>query len=531
MANRVKAHIEYLASDALGGRGTGSEGEQLSAQYIATEFEKLGLEPKGENEYFQDIDITTLRIAQANTSLMIGDEVLTLFQDFYPLSASEDQGSYRGAAINVKSGISDESLSWNDYEHADVAGKAALIKIETPDPNNPHSKFGAWAGLERRAELAVKKGAKAVVFYTHIKENQPTGELKKLAKRIGVPMILVRRDLSAMISPQIDLTVDIMSLQSKASNVIGYIGHQAEYTVVIGAHHDHLGRGENGGSLAEKSGEIHNGADDNASGIAGLIELARIISNNPKMFAGNNYLFIAFTAEELGLVGSKHFVAHPTIPLNKINYMLNMDMIGKLDSTKKTLVINGVGTSPAWKKAQKSIKLNENKIAKIVSTESGIGASDHTSFYLEGIPAVHFFTGQHTHYHKPTDDIEIVNYSGEAYVIHYICQYLEELDDMGKVEFKKTKDETQGRMRFKVSLGVMPDYIYDGEGLRIDGVKEGKPGDLAGVQKGDIVTSLNGKSILNIQDYMKLLTELNPGDKVPMQVKRGNKFIDLEVQF
>ena len=531
LAHRVEKHISYLASDELAGRGTGSEGEQLSAKYIADRFSQLNLEPKGEDGYFQHLDITTLRIAQVGTDLMIAGEVLTLFQDFYPLSASVDNGLYSGKAINIKNGIKDESLSWNDYENASVNGKAVLIDIETPESKNPHSKFSAWAGIERRVKLAVEHGATAVIFYSANGDLYPTGDLKKNSTDLGVPILFVKKDLSAKLSPTINLAVNIMSLSTQASNVIGFIDHGVQNTVVIGAHHDHLGYGENGGSLAEESGQIHNGADDNASGVAGLIELAKIIKSNPKKFANNNYLFIAFTGEELGLLGSKYFVANPTIPLNTINYMVNMDMIGKLDSTKKVLVINGVGTSPAWQSALNETKYSKKKIASIKTTESGIGSSDHTSFYLADIPAVHFFTGQHVHYHKPSDDVEIVNYVGEAYVVRYICFWLENMDKQGKVAFTKTKDESQGRMRFKVTLGIMPDYIYEGEGVRVDGVKEGKPGANAGLLKGDVIRSMNGKSIQSMQDYMEVLMSLNPGDAVPLKVKRGEEFIDLEVQF
>lgn len=531
IARHVKTHVRYLASDDLEGRGTGSKGEQLSAAYIAKEFEKLGLAPKGESGYFQNLDITTLRIAQDGSNLKVGNEVLTLFQDFYPLSASVDNASYSGIAINVNNGIIDEALSWNDYQDVDVKGKAVLINITTPDAENPHSKFAVWSGMERRIELAKSKGAVAVLFYSSNTELFPSGDLKKHAANLGLPIVFVKKDLSERLSPTIDLTVNIMSLSAQASNVIGYIDHGAKNTVVIGAHHDHLGYGENGGSRAEKTGFIHNGADDNASGVAGLIELARLIKKKPKKFKNNNYLFIAFTAEELGLVGSKHFVAQPTIPLASINYMINMDMIGKLDSFQKTLVINGVGTSPAWKTAMSGMKYSTKKIANIKTTESGIGASDHTSFYLSDIPSVHFFTGQHEHYHKPSDDIEIVNFSGEAYVITYIYKWLITMDNLDNVEFTKTKDETQGRMKFKVTLGIMPDYIYDGEGLRVDGVKEGKPAELAGIVKGDIITNINGKAITNMQDYMQILTELNPGDKVPLTVRRADEFIELEVTF
>ena len=531
IANRAEDHIAYLASDELQGRGTGSEGEQESARYIASEFEAIGLEPKGEDGYFQHLDITTLRIAQDQSSLYLAKTVYTLFQEFYPLSISSDVGTYKGQAINVKSGIKDQHLSYNDYENVDVSGKAVLISMEVPEMDNPHSHFAAYAGIQERVNIAIEMGAKAVIFYTGNKDLFPSGDLKKTDNLSGIPVFFVKKNLSELKSPEVDLTVEIMSLSARASNVIGFIDHGAENTVVIGAHHDHLGFGENGGSLSTESNAIHNGADDNASGVAAMIELARIIKKKGKKFSNNNYLFIAFTAEELGLVGSKHFVNNPTIPLDKINYMINMDMVGKLDSTQKVLVINGVGTSPAWAVALDNVKSKKKKIASVKTTESGLGASDHTSFYLKGIPAVHFFTGQHKHYHKPSDDVEIVNYAGIAYVVTYICNWLEVMDDQGKIEYSKTKDESPGRMSFKVTLGIMPDYIYDGEGLRVDGVKDGKPGQLAGLESGDVIISMNGQAILNIQDYMKLLASFEEGQLVPIKVKRGEEIIDLNVQF
>jgi membrane-associated protease RseP (regulator of RpoE activity) len=262
-----------------------------------------------------------------------------------------------------------------------------------------------------------------------------------------------------------------------------------------------------------------------------LIELAKIVKKKPKKFANNNYLFVAFTGEELGLIGSKRFVERLEFKVDFMNYMINMDMIGMLDSTNKTLVINGVGTSPAWNTTLDKMSYPTKKIEKIKTTESGIGASDHSSFYLNGVPAVHFFTGQHEFYHKPEDDIERVNYGGTAFVISYICQFMERMDKQGRVEFTKTKQEEKGRRSFSVTLGVMPDYIYDGEGMRIDGVRDGKPGSVAGLESGDIVVNLNGTSILNIQDYMKVLSSLKKGDKVPISIKRNDTIILKEVQF
>ncbi len=530
MAKKIKGHIEYLASDALDGRGTGSAGEQMSARYIANQFGSIGLEPGAKDSFFQYMDIPTLRMAQPNTSLLINRDVLTLFQDFYPLSSSSNNGSYSGLAVNLNHGINDPGLKHNDYKNAEVKGKTVLIKIEIPDGNHPHSKFAGWIGVEFRAKYAKSQGARAVIYYTDNKDNYPSGELKKSLNHIGIPVLFVNRNLAEITNPVVDLNIDILLLSNTASNVIGRIYNGAPNTVIVGAHHDHLGHGESGGSLAEKEGDIHNGADDNASGVASLIELARFVKKKKRRFRNNNYIFVAFTGEELGLLGSKYFVKNTDI-MTEPNYMINMDMVGHLDSTHKTLIINGIGTSPQWKTNLESMKYSKKKIAKIKTTESGIGSSDHTSFYLEGIPAIHFFTGQHQYYHKPTDDVEIVNMDGTAYVTNYIAQWLCRMDKNEKIKYAKTKDSNQGRMSFKVTLGVMPDYVYDGEGMRIDGVKEGKPADKAGIIKGDIVMSMNGKPVSNMKDYMSVLKDLNPGDKIPVLIRRNGEPLEITIQF
>jgi aminopeptidase YwaD len=527
----VEKHIVYLASDELTGRATGSAGEQMSAKYIAEQFEKIGLEPKGKDGYHQYMDVATLRMAQSNSTLNLGKDVQTLFTDYYPLSASANNGEYYGDAVNINFGISDGGLNWDDYAGKDVNGKAVMINVSLPDGNHPHSKFLGWSGIEHRVEYAKSKGAKMVLFYATDSKDYPSGKLALTTKHSGIPVFFVKKDLTEKPLIVIHAISDIMLLSSSASNVVGFIDNGSPYTVVVGAHHDHLGHGEISGSLAEKTGDIHNGADDNASGVASLIEIARVVKKKTRRYKNNNYLFVAFTAEEMGLLGSKHFLKETDLAIDFFNYMINMDMVGHLDSSKKTLIINGVGTSPAWNETMDEVKYSSRKIANYKTTESGIGSSDHTSFYLENIPSVHFFTGQHQYYHKPGDDVEIVNMNGTAYVTSYINRWLREMDKKGKVEFTKTKDDTQGRRKFKVTLGIMPDYVYDGEGMRVDGVKDGKPGFNAGLLKGDIISTLNGKPIMNMQDYMGVLSSLNPGDKVPLTIKRDGKVIELEVQF
>lgn len=312
----------------------------------------------------------------------------------------------------------------------------------------------------------------------------------------------------------------------KGKNVIGYLDNGAETTVVIGAHYDHLGHGIMG-SLNAGEPDIHNGADDNASGVAAMLRIAEYLKGGKA--TANNYLFIGFSGEEMGLFGSKNFVNNPTLNLGKVNYMLNMDMVGRLNE-EKVLAINGAGTSPAWKDAIAELSIGG---IQPKTSDSGIGPSDHTSFYLKDIPALHFFTGQHEDYHKPADDAERINFQGLLLVSDYIIALIEELNGDGRLAFTKTKDENEGRQaaRYKVSLGVMPDYVFTGEGMRIDGVIEGRPGAKAGLENGDVIIRMGDLEIKDIYGYMEGLSKFNAGDKVLILIKRGEEMIEKTVEF
>lgn len=310
-------------------------------------------------------------------------------------------------------------------------------------------------------------------------------------------------------------------------NIIGYLDNQANHTVVIAAHFDHIGMG---GIASRHVGrpEIHNGADDNASGVAGLILIANYLKNHSNA-KSNNYLFLACSGEESGLLGSKYFVENPTIDLSTVSYMLNMDMIGRLDQQKR-LIINGVGTSPVWKPVLDAIEVGG---IQVTTTESGVGPSDHTSFYFKDIPVLHFFTGIHQQYHKPSDDSPLVNFNGLLEVTNYILAVIERLDAQDKLAFTKTKDESQSRKAaaFKVTLGVMPDYAYQGAGMRIDGVLEGRPAQKASLEKGDILIQLGEVKIKDIYDYMEGLSKFKTGDSAKVLLKRGEQVLEYEVVF
>jgi hypothetical protein len=307
-------------------------------------------------------------------------------------------------------------------------------------------------------------------------------------------------------------------------NVIGYLDNGAVNTVIIGAHYDHLGMGDEN-SLWTGPKAIHNGADDNASGVAAMLELAQWLSTKPKNTLGHNYLFMAFSGEEKGLWGSNHFTKHPTIDLTKVSYMLNMDMVGRLNA-EKALAINGTGTCPNWAVILPEIKVDD---IKMVMSESGVGASDHTSFYLSDIPVLHFFTGQHEDYHKPSDDIEKINFPGMVSVVKLIQQVIIKMDPIVKPEFTKTKDATPSSSDFKVTLGVIPDYLYSGKGLRIDGAKDGKPGAKAGLIKGDVIMQLGEYPIEDIYGYMEALGKFEKGQTTNCIVEREGKSVTLQV--
>lgn len=306
------------------------------------------------------------------------------------------------------------------------------------------------------------------------------------------------------------------------TNVIGYIDNGANKTTIIGAHYDHLGMGGEGSLYAEGEA-IHNGADDNASGVGVMLKLAEKLKDS---LPGSNYLFMAFSGEEMGLLGSNYFCKNPTIDLEKANYMINMDMVGRLREDK-TLAISGTGTTPIWSQV-----LNANNPGfKLVLSESGVGPSDHTSFYLQEIPVLHFFTGQHEDYHKPSDDFEKLNYKGMEMIGDYILTVIAELNDTKKLIFRKTKNESEEVPRFKVGLGVMPDYLFDGQGMRIDGVSEERPAAIAGLLKGDVVVQLGDSTVTDMMSYMRALSAFEEGDTANVIVERKGKKIAAQVKF
>lgn len=511
----IQSHISLLASDSLEGRRTGTPGEQKAAAYIAGQFLKNGLQPKGTDGYLQTFFINEgKQYKSGNNFMMINGKALKPGNEYFPLSYS-GRGLIDGQASPM---LREQEQPW----FFDV--KDALEENE----HNPH--FDINNILHNEALAAASKGATALIVYntSSIVDNIQFNKNDSSAAE-KIPVVYISKNAmndffsDATQTFDIKIGVEIAGQNRTATNVIGFLNYNAPTTVIIGAHFDHLGYGEDGNSLDGLT-QIHNGADDNASGTAALIELSRIIKTSGAI--KNNYLFIAFSGEELGLFGSKYWLENPTVQTTA-NYMLNMDMIGRYDSSKK-LTIGGYGTSPVWSSVLSPVT-NNDLIIKFDS--SGTGPSDHASFYRKDIPVLFFFTNSHSDYHKATDDDDKINYGGEVKVINYVMQVIKNTDDKGRLEFLKTRDQEMRSVSLPVTLGVMPDYGFTGTGMRIDGVSKGKLAERIGLQTGDILLQLGDYKFTDVQTYMQALKNFKKGDKATLKIVRGKEEKVFDIQF
>ncbi len=531
---RLKKDVNYLADDKLEGRGTGSKGEQMASKYIIKTFKKLGLTPAGTSGYLQAFTISTKPKVTAKNHLIIEKTVLEYEKHFVSLPISGN-GNIEGMAIEVGYGIHAPELNYSDYDKAgSVESKIAVVKIGNPE-NNPHSKYTNFDNFEVKVRTAAKMGAKGVIFISSDYEETaklPIADRTSSTSTIPVGYLTkegfnLYKSESARTPATIHFETELIRNKVDGHNVVGYLDNHANTTIIIGAHYDHLGYGEEGGSLFRGKKSVHNGADDNASGTAGLMELARIFS--AKKLSKNNLLFIAFSGEEMGLLGSNFFAKNPTLHLTNVNCMLNMDMIGRLDSGSRVLGINGVGTSPEWKTLVDSFTYNG---LKIKTTESGVGSSDHTSFYLKDIPVLHFFSGTHGDYHKPSDDAEKLNYTAQAEIVEYIEHLTRKIDATPRLGFSKTTDkDSRSTPRFTVTMGIIPDYLYEGIGVKVDGVSDEKPAMKAGVKTSDIIVKIGDFDITDMHTYMDALSKLKKGEKTKVTLIRGKETMELPITF
>ncbi len=400
IVDNLKKHIEYLADDKLEGRRAGTNGEQLAMDYIIGQFKESGILPRGTESFPQSFEINDGKQMGSSSYFVINNTNLETGTDYFPFPFSPDKKVDAAPAIAI--------------QEADMPWFVDLAEPLEENKNNPH--FDLEEYIRTNSKKAADRGASAVILYNSSSvEDNLKFNAKDKSDKLFIPVIYVSKDAAKKYfqdktaTLNIKLRTEITEKKRIGHNVIGYIDNKAATTVILGAHFDHLGYGEDGNSML-RTGEklIHNGADDNASGTAALIELARILKTSKAK--NHNYLFIAFSGEEMGLFGSKYFTEHPTIDLATVSYMLNMDMVGRLNDSTKVLTVGGYGTSPQWASV---INPQDKKIPFVIKIDSsGTGPSDHTSFYRKDIPVLFFFTGQHRDYHRPTDDADKINYFG-----------------------------------------------------------------------------------------------------------------------
>ena len=628
---RLRAHINYLASDKLEGRRTGSEGANLAAEYIAKEFSRYGvqrsigydtqgmsiLEADSPNRYLQKFPyVATVELGTGNQlSAHYGSAPRMVFlagRDWMPLGFSSNSQVENSELVFAGYGISASELKYDDYALSKVKDNIAIVFAGTPDGDNPHGQFAQYEAPRWKAIAARNAGAKALIIIAR-EENLRDVRLARLtydnSGEAGLPVIVVSRETARRLLdngdsladyetaadarieahtnsgiptrgtilrrpipiPLFDLSTNIVRREVEAANVVGIVNGfdpvlKNEF-IVIGAHYDHLGRGGEG-SLAPREGDIHHGADDNASGTAGLLELARMFAASDMPRPRRTIIFIAFSGEEEGLLGSNYYVNHPLRPLENTVAMINMDMIGRMKANK--LIVGGVGTAESWRKLIDSsakfwgigvtptpdtygVVLPGNMIANpttatnknagttaaldsirsldLTLNEDGYGPSDHSSFYAKKIPVLFLWTGTHEDYHKPSDTADKINYTDEAHILSFVQRIIHSIDASdARPVYAVAKSESQGRtMGFRVYLGTIPNYADSGDGLLLDGVRDDSPAAKAGLRAGDRVVKLAGRDVHNVYDYTYALGEMKAGQEYEVELVRGTERLKLKI--
>lgn len=516
-------------------------------------------------------------------------------EDWMPLGFSSNASIKSSEMVFAGYGISSAELKYDDYAVSNVKDRVAIVFAGTPDGDNPHGQFVTAGQIRFRAAAARAAGARALLIIAN-EEKLKDDVLSRLtydnAGEAGIPVIVIARQLAKKLlhlpNPQmtleelekiaadgrlinaksepksngeftfspglfrepasglrLDLTTNVVRRESPSFNVVGILPgsdpNSRNEAIVIGAHYDHLGLGGQG-SLAAREGQIHHGADDNASGVAGLIELARMLSSqSPK--PRRTVVFIAFSGEEEGLIGSSYYVNHPIFPLANTVAMINMDMIGRLKENK--LIVGGIGTASEWrsmindKNALVGLKAAHGTTNSVWTVspfaltlnEDGFGPSDHSSFYSKQVPVLFFWTGTHEDYHKPSDTAEKINYEGEARIVSFAGNIVRDIDRNDKrPTYTVAKSESQGRSGgFRVYLGTIPNYADANDGLKLDGVRDDSPASKAGLRAGDKIVKMAGRDVKNVYDYTYALGEMKAGQEYEVEIVRGNERVTLKI--
>ena len=561
-AEAVQRHINFLASDELKGRRAGTAEADKAAEYIAKEFRHYGLKPvKGDN-YLQPFSFVSGVKLGDGDSFQIktpkGTQTLKVGEDYMPLAFSSSVPA-TGQVVFVGYGISAPELQYDSYGGVDVRGKIVAILRGSPDGDNPHGRFADYTapGLEIQKKVikAREKGATGVIFIS-TEEKFSDDKLFTLRHDLnfldaGIPAVVVSKQtgqkfegsfigtmsekpVTVTFTNPVEFKTDVQKINGKSSNVIGMLEGidarlKSEY-VVIGAHYDHLGLGGPESLEGNPYGKIHHGADDNASGTAALLELARVLANDRAQLK-RSVIFMAFSGEELGLLGSAAFTREPLVPLASVSAMLNMDMVGRLRDN--SLFIGGVGTSPAWQSLLDKLNGKPENSFKLGTGQDGLGPSDHQSFYIKDIPVLFFFTGSHAEYHKSSDTAEKINVEGERQITEFVRQIaLNVASEPERLAFSRVKSDnsTQGRRgSFRVSIGTVPSYAEQTDGMKLDGVRPGSPAEKAGLKAGDVIIKLGQMAIKNVYDYTAALGELKAGEEVEVIVRRDGQELKLKV--
>ncbi len=603
-AEKLQKHVAYLASDKLTGRRTGTPGATDAAKYIAAEFGRLGLRPAGAKAkswrpstaiaWFQQSFPYVAGVESGKGNILsTGSNPLTAGIDWMPLGFSSS-AKVDGEPVFVGYGITASELNHDDYASGIAKGRIAIALQGTPDGENPHGQFARFEGVRWKAVAARNAGAKALIVIAR-EENFKDERLAKLTYdnsggEAGLPVIVISRQVASrffgssetsvsmieksvaaktadtrVLAGQLSLTTDLVRKEAPAYNVIGVLEGSdpllKNETIIIGAHYDHLGRG-GAGSLAANSSDIHHGADDNASGTAGMLELARILSTQrprPK----RTIVFMAFSGEEEGLLGSNYDVNHPSRPLANTVAMINMDMIGRMKDRK--LIIGGVGSAKEWRdiigtenrapsvsitatpgtpaptgmpvvvsaNGRPIMTVDSKKQFDITFQEDGYGPSDHSSFYSKQIPVLFFWTGTHNDYHKPSDTFDKINYEDEVRILSLIARIVRDLD---RAEKRPTytvakSDAPAGRSTgFRVYLGTIPNYSDSNDGMLVDGVREDSPASKAGLKAGDKIVKIGTRDVKNVYDYTYALGEMKAGEEYVIEVMRVGEKLLLKIR-
>ena len=563
--DEIMDHIRYLSHENRGGRFPGTRESKDVIAYMIKHLKSYGVEPGVKDSYVQPFDITSgIKLGNNNYALVNGDSIFAE-KDYIPLWFSSN-GATESTIVFAGYGfdIDEKELKWSDYDGLDVEGKWVMVMRHSPEREDAHSLFAKHSPLHKKMLVARDRGAIGIIFISQIEDDDlfplnympgysnagipalhfSNSRADKVLRSTGWSREKIQKTMNRSFEPvtftinnfKLVANVDLELVTTRGANVVGQIKsgnrrHRDEY-VVLGAHFDHVGKGGPGsGSRKPNILQVHPGADDNASGTSGLLEIAQKLAAN-KSRLKRSVLLIGFDAEEKGLLGSKHFMSNPTVDLDKIITMINMDMIGRMKDSSAT--VGGVGTSPLFEPLIDSLKIGRG--FNLSTSSEGFGPSDHASFYSENIPVLFFFSGVHDDYHTPDDIWKHINLQGTTDIVNLVydvAYHLARAPTRPSFTEAGPKQSQQSMgSGFTVTLGIMPSYTSSEEGLAIDNISKPEgPAAKAGIKKGDVIKSINDKPIKNIYDYMDRLGELKKGMTVPVTIDRDGELLNLKVTF